>query len=74
MFTETKSIDHTEPLYLDFVCNKGLFSHINIYFHLQGPSMMADIVTVAMLIRRILGEENNKVFILHFIFHLLHHF
>ncbi|BAF12827.1 protein unc-13 homolog isoform X2 [Oryza sativa Japonica Group] len=26
----------------------------------EGPSMMADIVTVAMLIRRILGEENNK--------------
>jgi hypothetical protein len=36
---------------------------LKLSVHLQGPSLMADVLTVAMLTRRILGEENDKVLI-----------
>ncbi|KAL5205382.1 hypothetical protein ABZP36_033591 [Zizania latifolia] len=63
------SID-TEDSYQDFTFFQSFLSPVQKWvdkklndYHIhfsEGPSMMGDIVTVAMLIRRILGEENNK--------------
>ncbi|KAF0915824.1 hypothetical protein E2562_039125 [Oryza meyeriana var. granulata] len=63
------SVD-AEDSYQDFTFFQSFLSPVQKWvdkklndYHLhfsEGPSMMADVVTVAMLIRRILGEENNK--------------
>ncbi|XP_062198694.1 protein unc-13 homolog [Phragmites australis] len=63
------SVD-AEGSYQDFTFFQSFLSPIQKWvdkklndYHLhfsEGPSMMADIVTVAMLTRRILGEENDK--------------
>ena len=45
-----------------------IFPTLRLSLHLQGPSLMANVVTVAMLTRRILGEENDKVLILYLYF------
>uniref|UniRef100_A0A0D9XFQ5 MHD1 domain-containing protein n=1 Tax=Leersia perrieri TaxID=77586 RepID=A0A0D9XFQ5_9ORYZ len=63
------SVD-AEDSYQDFTFFQSFLSPIQKWvdkklndYHLhfsEGPSLMADVVTVAMVIRRILGEENNK--------------
>ena len=45
-----------------------IFCTFRLSLYLQGPSLMADVVTVAMLTRRILCEENDKVLLLYFCF------
>lgn len=64
------SVDAKDSSYQDFTFFQSFLSPVQKWvdkklndYHLhfsEGPSMMADIVTMAMLTRRILGEENDK--------------